>query len=189
MNDSKLLRPFAVRLVAAFPYGCRPLACQAAEMLEPFVDAAYWKRSTTAVLGREHVHIPKRLHLIDFDITSLPPSQAASLVHCLCTRSNDGYLRQSALNQIIRINQPWSIPFVVLLAGEYVVEIIEDMVAGLPVLDHDAYIAFVRENRALMRCLRSKATSYWNAYYRSSYENRRQYPGLAFLSQLELWAA
>jgi hypothetical protein len=78
---------------------------------------------------------------------------------------------------------------VVLLAGEYVIEIIDDIVTSFPMLDQAAYVNFLRENRALMRHLRSKATSYWDCYYRTSYPDRGSYPGLAFLHQLELWAS
>ena len=44
----------------------------------------------------------------------------------------------------------------VLLAGEYVVEIIADMVASLPTLERGIYAEFVRENRHLIQRLRSK---------------------------------
>jgi len=87
------------------------------------------------------------------------------------------------------LNEPWSIPFVVLLAGEYVVEIVDDILASLPLLNVEAYIEFVRENRGVLRLLRSKATSYWDCYYRVSHPNRSTYPGLAFLHQLEVWAS
>lgn len=78
-------------------------------------------------------------------------------------------------------------PFVVLLAGEYVVEIAADMVAHLPSLERGLYAAFVRENRDLMRLLRSRATSYWDCYHRHGYPDRKTYPGLVFLDHLESW--
>ena len=93
------------------------------------------------------------------------------------------------MRSILTLNEAWSIPFVVMLAGEYVVEIIDDIVASLPLLDREAYIDFVRENRSLMRRLRSRAASYWNCYYRMSNPERSSYPGLALLHQLEDWAS
>ncbi|MDE2126042.1 MAG: hypothetical protein KGJ62_05580 [Armatimonadetes bacterium] len=77
----------------------------------------------------------------------------------------------------------------VLLAGDYVVEIIDDIMASLPLLDAEAYVEFVRENRGVMRLLRRKATSYWDCYYRTAHPNRHTYPGLAFLDQLAVWAS
>ena len=98
-------------------------------------------------------------------------------------RSTDGYERHKALKGIIALKEPWAIPYVVLLSGEYVVEIAKEMAASLPSLDREAYINFVRENRALMRRLRSKATSYWDCYYRTEYPQKEAYPGLLFGSR------
>ena len=80
-------------------------------------------------------------------------------------------------------------PFVVLLAGEYVVEIIDDIVASIPTMRRETYIEFIRENRPLMRRLRSKATSYWNCFYRAAYPNKGTFPGLVVFNQLEHWAS
>ncbi len=62
------------------------------------------------------------------------------------------------------------------------------MIVALPALDRGLYANFVRENRAMMRKLRSKATSYWDCYYRTLYPDRGEYPGLAFLYEIERWA-
>jgi len=72
----------------------------------------------------------------------------------------DGYVRQASLRSILSVNEPWTIPFIVLLAGEYVVEIAEDILSSLPGLNTPAWVGFDRENRPLMRLLRSKASSY-----------------------------
>ena len=77
----------------------------------------------------------------------------------------------------------------VLFADEYVVEIIDDTLVSLPTLNPEAYTESISENRDTMRLLRSKATSYWDCYYRVSHPNRSAYPGLAFLHQLEIWAS
>jgi hypothetical protein len=181
---------FLKAAVAAFPPANQALAVGAASTLLPFVDNNYRLRSVpVTVLGTE-LQVPRRIHFLGLVEENLKAhSTSWPATQCLCTRSTDGYRRQAALRCILSINEPWSIPFVVLLAGEYVVEIVDDMVAALWVLDREIYINFVRENRDLMRLLRSRATSYWDCYYRPSYPNRRSYPGLAFLHQLELWAS
>src|SRR5204862_74491 len=111
------------------------------------------------------------------------------MTRCLLTRSTDGYERQTALRSILTINEPWSIPYVVLLSGEYVVEIVSDIMDAMPALDRESYANFVRENRPLMKLLGAKATSYWDCYYRYAYPQRAAYPGVAFLHQLENWGA
>jgi hypothetical protein len=110
-------------------------------------------------------------------------------VQCLATRSTDGHIRQQALRLILYNNEPWAIPYVVLLAAEYVVEIVADIQVALPSLDCSAYANFVHENYFLMRVLRARATSYWDCYYRGNYPNQNSYPGLIVLRQFEKWAS
>jgi hypothetical protein len=107
----------------------------------------------------------------------------------LLTRSTDGFLRQRSARVILSLNESWSIAFVVLLLGEYVVEILDDIYAALPDLDASAYASFVRQNRDVMRTMRTRATSYWNAYYRHTYSSRKSYPAIAVLNQLDAWAS
>lgn len=181
---------FLQAAAAAFPWDVQASATGAARLLLPFADPNYCQSSETVIVRGKTVHIPRRIHFMGLRETSLKGEHALwPMVQCLRTRSTDGYERQASLRHVLPLNEPWSIPFVVLLAGEYVVEIIDDIVASLPLLDAEAYTEFVRENRGVMRLLRSKATSYWNCYYRTSHPNRRAYPGLAFLHQLEIWAS
>jgi hypothetical protein len=163
----------------------------AAAALAALVDDRYpGKRTVTVVVLGRPLQIPDRIHIVGLK-EAWPRLQEdfSPAVNCLCARSTDAYVRHAALQSIMSINESWVIPFVVLLAGEYVVEIATDMVAHLPNLDRGIYTEFVRENRPLMRHLRMKAISYWNCYYRAAYTDRSAYPGLVFLHQLEAWAA
>jgi hypothetical protein len=181
---------FLKAAVAAFPPDRQVLAIGAARILLPFVDPNYRQPSVRAIVRGKTVHVPMRIHFVgscEANLKTQPASWPA--VQCLRTRSTDGYERQTSLRCILPLNEPWSVAFVVLLAGEYVVEIIDDIVGSLSELNREVYINFVRENRGLMRLLRSKATSYWDCYYRTSHPDRSTYPGLAFLHQLEIWAS
>lgn len=176
--------------IAAFPANNRAIAADAAEALSPYIASGFGPSSVRAIVRGETVTIPSRIYLlksVDDDLKAQSFSSPA--IQCLLTRSSDGYQRQASLRWVLSVNKPWSIPFVVLLAGEYVVEIALEMVASIPILDQATYVHFVHENRDLMCLLRSKATSYWDCYHRAAYPNRSKYPGLAFLDQLELWAS
>jgi hypothetical protein len=177
-------KPFAKTAVGAFPFAYRGLATQAERALASFVDDNYRKPSIWVQIGSASVYIPSRLHFkrIDHDFSLDELSLGAK---ALLTRSTDGYLRQRALRTIIDIQQPWVAPFVVLLVGEYVVEIVEDILNSLGTLDRAIYTEFVRENRQLMRIIRSRAASYWDLYYRGEYPDRRAYPALVILQELE----
>jgi len=120
----------------------------------PFVDESYRQSSVCVIVHGKTVQIPKRIHFLGLAEEKLKAQGTlSSAIQCLCTRTTDGYRRQASLQCILNVNEPWSIPFVVLLAGEYVLEIIDDMVASIPVLDRAAYVNFVHENRGLMRLL------------------------------------
>ncbi|HEV2619918.1 MAG TPA: hypothetical protein VGU23_08260 [Acidobacteriaceae bacterium] len=180
--------PFARAAVAAFPPLCQVLAEEAAEGLAPFVDAGYRKSSLIAVVLGKPVHIPQRIHFVGrVHVASEVLSEPWFAANCLQARSTDGYARHASLRHLLYANRPWTVPFVVLLAGEYVVEIIEDMVSSLSTFDRQLYVDFVRENRGLMLQLHARATSYWDCYYRAEFPDKRAYPGLVFLHQLELW--
>jgi hypothetical protein len=53
------------------------------------------------------------------------------LVRAFYTRHHDGRIRERNLDQVIGSSEPWIVPYVVQLVGEYVVEIIESVARGL----------------------------------------------------------
>jgi hypothetical protein len=172
---------------AAFTQGCERIAHEARSDLELFVDDTYRTTSKQIIIGGSSIYVPYRLRFADAALAKtgyLSPG-----AHCLLTRATNGYIRQEAAKAIIGLNHAWSIPFIVLLLGEYVSEIAGDIHCKLDQLDRPAYSEFVLQNRPVMRALRAKATSYWNAYYRQSYPQRHSYPALAALRRIEEWAS
>jgi len=153
------------------------------------VDDSYRAPAHALVVLGQTVCLPYRIHfLADSDATRNLSARPA-LVRCMLSRSTDGHLRQAAVRTLLDHREPWIIPFVVYPVGEYVAEIIEDIRASLGRLDRSAYANFVRENRPTMRLLRDRAASYWDCYYRHTYPDRSDYPGMAVLNELERWAA
>jgi hypothetical protein len=181
-------RPFAKSAIAAFPFAWKGLAIQAEQSLAPFVDDTYRKGSMFVQIGNSDVYIPKRLHFPGLDsksnLTDLPLGAKA-----LLTRSTDGFIRETALKEIVGVQQLWAPPFVTLLMGEYVIEIVERIADSMESLDRALYSNFVRENRKIMQILRQRAASYWDCYYRHSYPNLNSYPGTVLLRELERWAS
>ena len=103
------------------------------------------------------------------------------LLHCLFSRHHDGVERERCLRNIITSPEPWVVPFVVQLVGEYVLEIIEVVQANLTRLPAENYRAFLRENPAFVARTRARVTSYWDCYYRDRFRDPRSYPGFAVL--------
>src|ERR1700743_67793 len=121
---------FLKAAVAAFPADRQVSVTGAARLLLPFVDPNYRQSSVRVMVRGRRVLIPKRIHFIGLGEANLKTEPTLwAAVQCLRTRSTDGYERQASLQHILPLNEPWSIPFVVLLAGDYVVEIIDDILS------------------------------------------------------------
>lgn len=114
---------------------------------------------------------------------------------CWMSRSHDGRVRQRALSLILPSEVAWTIPFVIQLCGEYVIEIGFDILnfvkASLPKRPAmlSEYAWFVRGNPEFMSITRQRTISYWLDDYQ--YQLRQeQYPQfLATEALTELAAA
>ncbi len=98
---------------------------------------------------------------------------------CLGTRHHDGRVRQACLARIVGSDDAWTTPYIVQLAGEYVIEIVDDVARWIGTRDTSA---FVRDNPAYLATLARRVTSYWNCYYRHAYPDRAGYPGTRVLA-------
>ena len=186
------LASFSEAMAKAFPQACHDMAQASAELLVPFVDVKYYtnfqEHYIEAISGGETMRIPGRLRFLPEMLENRFEEAAPLAAQCLFTRSNDGYLRHRALKRLLAQSAPWTVPYIILPCGSYVVEITDDILAATPDFDQTIYAPFIRENRPLMRLLRAQATSYWNVYYRHRYPFQKQYPGLSVITALEHWA-
>jgi hypothetical protein len=144
----------------------------------------------------EELQIPQRIYPEPpVDVAASFEGLERDVFACLYTRHHDGYVRQRHLRTIINLTHSWVAPFVVQLVGEYVVEILVDIQAGLSDLDrvgsdqHAQYGRFARDNAAFIDLTAQRATSYWNCYYRQHFPNRADYPGFALIESLKRAAA
>jgi hypothetical protein len=186
--DAFSAKPFVEASRRAFPFGIAALANAAASELSPFIDDTYRRPSEPICIKGKIIAVPQRLHFVGLSADSDRLNSLNPASHCLITRATDGRLRQQALRFVVDHQSSWVAPFVLVLLGEYVIEIVEDVRDALPVLDRSVYANLVRENRPSVQRLRAKATSYWNAYYRHRYPQKRDYPGLQAIDEIERWA-
>lgn len=112
------------------------------------------------------------------------PLQQRQMAQCILTRSTDGFERQTALKEVLPINEPWSIPFVIALIGEYVVEIIDDIYVAVPQFNRELVATFIGENPVFYKLTSDRVMSYWNCYYRWQFQ-RNDYVGFKFLRELD----
>ncbi|MDZ4837568.1 MAG: hypothetical protein SGJ27_27595 [Candidatus Melainabacteria bacterium] len=140
-------------------------------------------------VGGEWLHIPHRIYRQDaftHPANLLPEAQRA-VVACISTRHYDGYVRDREVLKLLTVNEPWVVPFVVQLTGEYVVEIIQNMYANIGLVPVDCYIQFAAENPGFIDLTKKRAISYWDCYYRREYPQFGDYPGFQFLNAVGLW--
>jgi hypothetical protein len=151
----------------------------------------------SVMIHGQQVSIPGRIYN-----SEPPPESVAALslrqrqvLHCLYSRHWDGWVRQRHLAQILGAGDPWVIPFVVQLVGEYVLEILVDISGALRGLDtpgdsrRNAYGEFIVANPTVFARTQRRVVSYWSCYYRNAFRSFQGYPGCTLLDLLRSAAA
>lgn len=137
----------------------------------------------------ETLHLPYRVYyepgLLRREISNAQPGIRRILL-CLGTRHYSGYLRQACLRELLRDEAPWLTPYIVQLAGEYVIEIVQDVANAIAGRNAAALQAFVVENPAYLRTLERRVTSYWSCYHRRAYPKLDSYPGAQVMAALRM---
>ncbi|MCC7645577.1 MULTISPECIES: hypothetical protein [unclassified Janthinobacterium] len=109
---------------------------------------------------------------------------AGVIALCLGTRHHDGHVREACARRLLLQERAWTVPFVVHLCGEYVLEIIEAIGAALPAWNAAALARYLRENPAYVDTLERRSISYWSCYHRGRYPVWGDYPGRRTMAAL-----
>ena len=148
-------------------------------------------RSTGITVLGEPVDVPHRIYnSAPTSDTPLEGSVDATAVACLYTRHHDGFVRQRALQHVLGSDEPWTVPFIVQLLGEYVIEICDDIYrfAENDLPNRPGHFqtvrAFADENPQFVNLTRQRATSYWSCYHRHQHAGWETYPGLLALQTM-----
>jgi hypothetical protein len=102
----------------------------------------------------------------------------------------DGFVHQRWLGMLLEADEPWVVPFIIQLLGEYVIEICRDIerFARSELPAHSALrqhlSAFLNDNPCFAELTRQRAISYWGCYYRYQHPSPGTYPALVALSIL-----
>jgi hypothetical protein len=173
--------PANLDLLKAFPAALRDDALLSISALPP---AAPMSHTFSANIGSETVEIPYRIYHDPALIQSggLTPTQK-ELLTCLLTRHHSGFVREENLKSILGSNHAWVPPFIVQLAGEYVLEIINMIRDNIHRIDPALYRAFLIDNPAFYETTKKRVLSYWNCYHRD--EQRTDYAGFQILEAFD----
>ncbi len=137
-------------------------------------------------VGGEALSIPYRIYNLDTpDDTSPGDATLAEVIRwCYYSRHQSGYVRQRCMRHLLARSEPWVVPFVVQLIGEYVIEIIEEIRKGLdlqPGSETSArYGRFIADNPAFFDLTSQRVTSYWSCYHRLRFPVMRPGPDSKF---------
>ena len=127
-----------------------------------------------AYVNNEILHIPERIYYEDIAVNSEGALSQVQIhiLDCFFTRHYNGYIRQRKLNDIFngRTVYSWSIPYIVRLMGEYVVEILDDINNNIEIIDEISLKEFIGNNQKFMLTTEGRIASYWGEFYRLEYQ-------------------
>ncbi len=140
-------------------------------------------------VGEDHLTIPYRIHHEGNEqaCESLTGTQSV-MYSCLLTRHHDGRVRQRQLERILPVSDPWVVPFVIQLTGEYVIEVLSTCETHVHTLEPALYGAFIRDNLTYFQKTRDRMVSYWDCYYRTQYKRRSDYVGFRLFDRFREFA-
>lgn len=143
-------------------------------------------QSQQVMLRGEALRMPSRLYYNESALwrACARGGLEGAIALCLGTRHHDGFVRQECVTRLLACDAYWTVPFIVHLLGEYVVEVILPIERLLCDGVGAQYRDFVTENPAYMLTLGKRAVSYWDCYYRRQFANKDDYPGLRALAAL-----
>lgn len=131
-------------------------------------------------LNNIKIHIPYRMYFVDVSperVNSLSKTQK-EIFYCIYTRSCNGYVREKYLNELLHLNfSSWSIPFIVKLCDEYIIEILELLYDKLKERNNTDIQSFCLDNKSTIHKSYNRMISYWNAFYRENEKSFHRYVG------------
>ncbi|ADP17084.1 hypothetical protein AXYL_03764 [Achromobacter xylosoxidans A8] len=172
-------------LTAAFPARLRAEAAHIAEEICPSVMSG---RGLSVIVQDEPLTLPYRVQHGGSDSLFSKLDEPQALIYaCMQSRHHDGHVRQRQIERLAGASEPWVVPFVVQLCSEYLVEILQDIEARLPLLDKRVYGPVLRSNPAFLDLAQQRMTSYWDCYYRRRGVRSETYVGFRLFKQFHDW--
>lgn len=131
-------------------------------------------------LNDSSIEIPYRIYFVDISDSEYKQLNNVQkrILCCLYTRSCEGYIREKYLKKLLSSSlDEWSIPFIVKLCDEYVIEILKVIYDMLKDRNNDDVKEFCLRNKEAINRGYQRMISYWNEYYRDKEPDFRKYIG------------
>ena len=134
------------------------------------------------ILSGESLVIPKRVG--KYNPKSLT-SREELMLYCLYLSHHNGYFREQYLQEVLQSKEDFVLPYVALLLGDYVHEILEVLAKNLPKEMKGRLKSFLAENPQLKRRIESRIVSYWDCYYKGACPDLKQYIGYQLFKNID----
>ena len=132
------------------------------------------------LMGQTKICFPYRLYTAEIkdSILSKLDFTERMVLHCIYSRSCNGFVREKHITALLEENSPdWVMPYVVKVCDEYIVEILQVVYENLKDKNTDKFKSFCAENRATFCRSYNRMISYWNGFYRNDCYRYKDYVG------------
>lgn len=149
---------------------------------------------TYTLLDGQKVTFPDRIYYLD-ECPTFPTLtfEQRMIYHCIYSRSCNGFIREKHIKAILKEDFPdWTIPYIVKISDEYVVEILDTIYNELKDKNTDNIKEFCSLNFQTFVYGHKRMVSYWNEFYRSQVFHYNDYIGKKLFQNAmdtkEVWA-
>lgn len=130
--------------------------------------------------------IPRRIY---WDMkTYLPPSNLnevdTSILNCLLSRHHNGFVREKAVIHLLESRHNWVAPYLISAVADYVLEILQVILAQFDTINHQHLIQCITENPVYWEKTGDRIQSYWDCYYRNEFVHFETYPGYLIIDKI-----
>lgn len=157
---------------------------------KPERDGEYDKTCVWELSSGEKIYLPSRVYLSSrmypFSYSHLSEMEKI-IFHCIFSRSNDGFARESHLRALLRMGADkyeWVKPYIISASGEYVVEIIDMLYKEIDREKISEYREICKLNFENIRVLHARMIAYWAEFYRNECYYYRDYIGKKLFAEV-----
>ena len=129
---------------------------------------------------QHQILFPYRLYAVEIEESSYEKLNTTekAILHCIYSRSCSGYVREKHIRALFTLDFPdWTIPYIVKVCDEYIVEILQIVYDNLKNRNNDSFKSFCAENEESFYKSYSRMISYWNVFYRDKHCRFKDYVG------------
>jgi hypothetical protein len=139
------------------------------------------------IINNEKLEIPYRIYVNPPSKEQVDqiPIKKQQIMSCFLTRHHNGHIREQFLKNIILNKEPWVVPFISQLIGEYVFEILFEINSKLEQMEIKEFVKFFNDNPLFFFRMKQRVISYWDCYYRNEYTDFNDYIGNRIIKYFE----